>query len=74
MVKPTHKEEFSIFFVLNTCTLLSDLPIFPVTISGGRMEQLNGKPTLIGGATPWARGNKNVKKPQIQMCMSCRKT
>ena len=55
----------------NTWTQLPDLPM---SISGGRMEQLNGKPTLIGGATPWARGNKNVKKPQIQMCMSCRKT
>ena len=33
----------------NTWTQLPDLPM---SISGGRMEQLNGKPTLIGGATP----------------------
>jgi hypothetical protein len=26
-----------------------------------------------GGATPWARVTKNVKKPQNQMCESCRK-
>ena len=26
-----------------------------------------------GGATPWARATKNVKKPQNQMCESCRK-
>ena len=33
----------------NTWTQLPDLPM---PISGGRMEQLNGKPTLIGGGTP----------------------
>ena len=27
-----------------------------------------------GGATPWARATKNVKKPQNQMCESCRKS
>ena len=26
-----------------------------------------------GGATPWARATKNVKKPQNQMCESYRK-
>ena len=25
------------------------------------------------GGTPWARATKNVKKPQSQMCESCRK-
>lgn len=37
----------------DTWTQLPDLP-FPV--SGGRMEQLNGKPTIIAGATQGTPG------------------
>ena len=40
------------------------LPDLPLPISSGRMEQLNGKPTLIGGATQATPGG-NVTQSKL---------
>ena len=38
-----------------------------------QFAERNTQKQQVANATPWARATKNVKKPQSQMCESCRK-
>ena len=56
-------------------THTSDIPRISDALSHGAYIAAAAQPhgaVGLGGA-PWARSSKNVKKPQSQMCESCRK-